>query len=100
MCSRSERRKSGAMPADAFSTLAPAHVRSIQIRAALDLLFELIADENGVMRTQAIGDAALIDALTQYGTLAADDDAVTFLCATTAQLRESMAQDQPSRVTL
>jgi hypothetical protein len=72
----------------------------MEMRASLDLLFELLAGEHGVVRTSAFGEPSLISALAAYGTIEPDRDHSTFLGATESEIGLNIERDQPPLVTL
>lgn len=88
------------MPAEAAVMLETSSALPMEMRASLDLLFELLASEQGVMRTSAIGDQSLISALAMYGTLELDRDHPTYLGASATEIGLNIGRDQPQRVTV
>lgn len=72
----------------------------MEMRASLDLLFELIASERGVLRTSAIGKPLLISALAIYGTIEPDRNHATFVGASMNEISLNIGRDQPQRITV
>jgi hypothetical protein len=72
----------------------------IELRASLDLLFELLAGSHGVMRTCTIGDPTLIAALASYGSIEPNQAHPTFLGASTGEIDATIMRLQPAQVTV
>jgi len=70
----------------------------MEIRASLDLLFELLAGERGVMSTSVIGQPSLVTALGRYGTIESDRDRPTFLGVLAREISITLARNQPPRI--
>jgi hypothetical protein len=70
----------------------------MELRASLDLLYELLAGDRGVMRTSIIGEPSLASALARYGTIKSDSERATILGVSAHQISETIARDQPERI--
>ncbi|HEX7103698.1 MAG TPA: hypothetical protein VF201_13720 [Nitrolancea sp.] len=88
------------MRAEAAVMLDTGAALPIEMRASLDLLFELLAGERGVIRTSAIGKPSLISALAAYGTIEPSRDHSTFLGASVSEIGLNIGRNQPQQITV
>jgi hypothetical protein len=70
----------------------------MELRAALDLMCELLAGEGGVLRTSLYGNPTLVSALATYGLIETQRDHSTMLGAAVNEINLTIARDEPRRV--
>lgn len=86
------------MPAETTVTMGAGAALPMELRVALDLIFEGVAGERGVLRTSLHGAPALVSALATYGLVEPRREHATMLGAPTNEINLTIARDQPRRV--